>query len=385
MRKSVLILLAAGLFSCNSLNVSQVDSNSKIKHDGFFYYLPKTVVHVDVTVKETHFLKGPFSQFSAKFTGISNVITENSFEYSIESVDATPASIPDTSKLYYIDSHSLKNRDDFGLWLTANGCIGGLNLSKKERTDGSPMMENGSRNIGASNSEFEAFEYFATGNTRVKTDTIFEKIILDTITIEKQILQHSIIEKSLEDKAKDAADYIKLISENRMNLIAGYQEVDYNQATFERMLAELDDLMQEYMTLFTGKKIENTYHYRFTIVPENAMKNNSRFLFSFFTSEGIGNEPDSLFVDNMYYYRLVPGEKSIGISKALSNSKLPKKKGLAYNIPEEATLVIEKGSGEVMFSAVIPVCQYGITAFLPTNLRQVKFKPETGSVEYIER
>lgn len=385
MRKSVLILLAAGLFSCNSLNVSQVDSNSKIKHGGVFYYLPKTVVHVDVTVKETHFLKGPFSQFSAKFTGISNVITENSFEYSIESVDATPASIPDTSKLYYIDSHSLKNRDDFGLWLTVNGCIGGLNLSKKERTDGSPMMENGSRNIGASNSEFEAFEYFATGNTRVKTDTIFEKIILDTITIEKQILQHSIIEKSLEDKAKDAADYIKLISENRMNLIAGYQEVDYNQATFERMLAELDDLMQEYMTLFTGKKIENTYHYRFTIVPENAMKNNSRFLFSFFTSEGIGNEPDSLFVDNMYYYRLVPGEKSIGISKALSNSKLPKKKGLAYNIPEEATLVIEKGSGEVMFSAVIPVCQYGITAFLPTNLRQVKFKPETGSVEYIER
>ncbi len=385
MRNLVLILLALVLFSCNSLNVVKVEPDSRLKHDGVFYYLPKTVVHIDITVKESHYLKGPFSQYSAKFTGIINVITENSFEYRIESVEASLASMPDTSKLFYVDTRRLKNKDEFGLWLTDNGCIGGLNLSEQQRMDGIPTMESGSRNIGANSNEFEAFEYFATGNTRVKTDTIFEKIILDTITIEKQILQHSIIEKSLEDKAKDAADYIKLISENKMNLIAGYQEVDYNQATFERMLAELDDMMQEYLTLFTGKTVENTYHYRFTIIPEVNMKLKPQFLFSFYASEGISNESDSLFVDNMYYFRLVQGDKSVGILRALQNGKFSKTKGLAYNIPEEATLLIVKGAGEVVFSTVIPVCQYGITAYLPANLRQVKFKPATGSLEYIEK
>ena len=382
MRISIFILLVISLGACHSFRVIPVHGDSKLKKEGVFYYLPETRLIVDITVKETHYLKGPFSQYSAKFTGISNVITENKTEYTIEDINLNSFAVPDTSKLFYIETGRMKNKDEFLLSLNEYGCITALNVPLTETSDENDKSTENENN----NSSLPlnvGFEHFATGNTQVKTDTIIEKIILDTVTIEKQILQHSIIEKSLEDKAKDAADYIRLISENKMNLISGYQEVDYDLSTFNAMLGEINRMQQEYLTLFTGKTVEYTRHYRIYINPDKAVENN--FIFSFYSTEGVSETEDSLFTDNMYYYQLIPEDRTNAVTTTISNTKKNKNKGLACNIPETCVFIIKNGNGTVMLMEKVAVCQLGAIIYLPSSIRQILLDPASGSVRRIEK
>lgn len=382
MRTSILILLAIGLSSCHSFKVIPVKSDTKLKKEGVLYYLPKTRLIVDITVKETHYLKGPFAQYSAKFTGISNVITENKTDYSIENIQVNSFAVTDTSKLFYIETGGLKNKEDFLLNLNEFGCITALNATFDEVENELSTSQVSDKGVSAKPLSF-GFEHFATGNTQVKTDTIIEKIILDTVTIEKQILQHSIIEKSLEDKAKDAADYISLISENKMNLISGYQEVDYDLNTFNSMLGEINKMQQEYLTLFTGKTVEYTTHYRIYIDPDKPVENN--FIFSFYTTQGASAVEDSLFTENMYYYQLLSEDRTDAITTAMGNTKRNKNKGLAYNIPEDCVFIIRNGNGEVVLIEKVAVSQLGIINYLPVDLRHILYDPENGSIRNIEQ
>ncbi|HPF00304.1 MAG TPA: DUF4831 family protein [Bacteroidales bacterium] len=382
MRSVILFLLVISFASCNTYKVIPVHNYTKLKKEGVFYYLPETRLVVDITVKETHYLKGPFSQYSAKFTGISNVITENKTEYSIVGIALNSFSVPDKSKLFYIETKRLKEKEPFLLSVNEDGCIVSFNNPSDagfEAADKSLLVENDR----ASQSMNVGFEHFATGNTQVKTDTIIEKIILDTITIEKQILQHSIIEKSLEDKAKDAADYIRLISENKMNLISGYQEVDYDETTFRSMLDELNKMQQEYLTLFTGKTVEYITHYRIVIDPEKPVDND--FIFSFYQTEGVAEIEDSLFTDNMYYYQIMPEERTEAVVAAVSNTKRSANAGLAYNVPEKCFFIIRNGNGEVVLMEKVSVCQLGTVLQLPSSIHQVLLNPKDGSIRRVEK
>jgi len=383
MRNCILILMIFSLTACNSLKVVPVHSDTKLKKDGLFYYLPKTQIIVDVTVRETRYMKGPFAQYSAKFTGISNVITENKTEYAVQNIEMSSNAVPDTSRLFYLYTKGIKNKEAFLLRLDESGCIAGLNTDELQSEKIKSGLNETPASTSGQQSESEGFGQFATSNTQIKTDTIIEKIILDTVTIEKQILQHRIIEKSIEDKAKDAADYISLISENKMNLIAGYQEVDYDLDTYNNMLGELNKMLQDYLNLFTGKSVEYTYHYRFIIEPNEI--NKQSFLFNFTNTEGISEYPDSLPAENIYYYRIFSEDRTQKIETALSNSRKNINKGLAYNIPEECSLVIEKGNGEVVFIENLGVCQLGITGYLPDKMKHIRFNSVNGSVLRIEK
>ena len=139
MRISIFILLVISLSACHSFRVIPVHGDTKLKKEGVFYYLPETRLIVDITVKETHYLKGPFSQYSAKFTGISNVITENKTEYTIEDINLNSFAVPDTSKLFYIETGRMKNKDEFLLSLNESGCITALNVSLTETSDENGM------------------------------------------------------------------------------------------------------------------------------------------------------------------------------------------------------------------------------------------------------
>ena len=383
MRYGVLFLLLIGFGSCNTMRVIPVHSDTKLNKEGVFYYLPKTTISVDVTVKETRYFKGPFAQYSAKFTGISNVIQENKTVSEVSGIKVETMSEPDTSKLFYIYTRGIKKNEPFSLLLNEAGCIVGLNAAN-DNQHAEVVSDNnlqGTANNGRVSSA--GFELPATSNTRIKTDTIIEKIILDTVTIEKQILEHSIIEKSAEDKAKDAADYISLISENKMNLLAGLQEVDYNQATFISMLNELDAMLADYLNLFTGKSVESTRQFQFQIEPGVKASSEPQFLFSFNDQLGSADAfQDSVSAVN-YYYMLVPVNRTEPIVQMNSNVKHSKNKGLAYNIPEECTLMILNDENEIVFSEKIKVSQLGTTNYLPADMRQIRFNAADGSVNTI--
>ena len=104
--------------------------------------------------------------------------------------------------------------------------------------------------------------------------------------MERQYLKRTIVEKSPDQKAKEAADFIAKIKDNRFNLISGYQEVNYNKETLEYMDSQLKVLEKEYLKLFTGISIHKTLTFSYKYIPLSNQINTEIPIFKFSKSKG---------------------------------------------------------------------------------------------------
>lgn len=383
---ALIFFILFGLISCSTFEVIPVTNEEALeKKQGLFYHLPRTVLSIDITVSKTDHIKGPFAAYSAKYLGISNVINENSSNYSIDDISISTYAEPDPEKVYFISiPKKFKKTDKLQFLLEENGVISGFNSA-----DDSVRQNNTSALVRSNHEEYDAanasFKYFATQNILEKTDTIFEKIILDTMTIEKQILQHSLVEKSMEQKASDVADYLSLIAENKMNLLSGYQEVPYSLETIAFMLEKLEQMEQDYLALFTGKTVSSTLTYHFEYVPNASTKSSSLFLFSFDKKNGLSEIADPENEENSVFIELMPSmttTRLLPIVKMHASQKV--KKGFYYNIPEKTKVFLNMQNGEILYEANLQISQFGITSFLPVNIRKVRLFPRTGAIERID-
>lgn len=376
----VSIVACLTLVSCKNYYACQVSENSDVKKNAVPYFLPKTVLYVDFTVDKTTYLKGPFASYSSKYTGISSVILENKTEFQIADVKISQGSVADSSKVFAIvlPKNSKRvphfNFMDDGLLFSMN-YDGDINNGKNQNS-----LDNGAVSSD-DDIVVDDFKYFASENIKMKTDTVFEKIVHDTITIEKQTLQHSVIAKSMEDKAKDVADYLKLIAENKMNLLSGYQEVGYDINTVKFMYQELEETEEDYLCLFKGKKVEQTLHYRFPLIIDETMNGKKEFLLRFDSQKGVTYGVDTSFSDNNIYYKVTSDENTFLVSQV--NTK-KSNKGLYYIVPEKVKFVIENDNQEALYETQVKLCQFGKILSLPRSVNSVVFDPETSSLRMIK-
>lgn len=366
--------------SCKQMQVTQINQNEKLSNKaGIVYYLPKTVIYLDISINRTDYLKGPFATYSSKYTGISNVITENKSEYRIEDIKITTCNIADTSKVFLITLPKSNKKTPY-FEFSEDGILLSMNFNE----DTINKIKSQHKNNTFNEEEYldpSEFKYFASENIKIKTDTIFEKIILDTITIEKQILEHSVIEKSAEDKAKDVADYLKLIAEHKLNLLSGYQEVNYSLQTMEFMYEELDQMEKDYLSLFTGKKVEGTIHFRFAISPNTNIPDSGNFIFNFDQIDGLTYIQDTLNQTKNVYFKIISSQKT----KILSDIQTKQnKKGLFYNVPENVRFILIKGNKEILFESSVSLSQFGKTLFMPTGINGVRFYSNSGVLRSIK-
>lgn len=381
----LLIIMFFTIIGCSTFEVIPVNNEEVLdKKQGFFYHLPRTVLSIDITVSKTDMIKGPFALYSSKYLGISNVINENSTSYSISDISISTYAEPDPEKVFFVNiPKRYRQSDKLHFLMEENGIMAGFNINE----DSTHRATNGAL-VRSNHEEYDAanasFKYFATQNILEKTDTIYEKIILDTMTIEKQILQRSLVEKSMEQRASDVADYLSLIAENKMNLISGYQEVAYSIESLTFMLNELEKMEQDYLSLFIGKTVTSTLTYHFEYVPNQSTKSSSIFLFCFDKKEGLNESQDSNNEDSGVYLELMPSMTTTRLTPIVNSHSVSKgAKGIYYNIPEKTKVLLSTQQGDILYEANISISQFGITTFLPINLRKVVLFPRTGAIEKV--
>lgn len=363
---------------------ASVSKNAADKN-GFFYFLPRTGVVVDITVEKTDKVKGPFASYAPKYLGISNVVSENTTTFEIADIKISAMEEPDPEKIFFVSFPESKKSLPLKFDLTSTGILRGLNCAGD-----SSMSLSEKSNLASREEEdaaaYDPSKYFATKNIIEKTDTTYEKIILDTMTITKQILTKNLVEKSMEAKAKDVSDYLAMIAENKMNLISGYQEIGYTRESLDLMIRELDQLRDDYMALFIGHENKQKLHYRFTFLPESTPKNTRIFLFHFSREKGVNtNSNDSLANAKSYYLELMPSLTVSRIDDLLQKQKSDMKhKGVYYNLPEKTKImVVEDSEGLVAFETTIYISQFGKVAFLPLNIRKMELYPN-GALKKVE-
>ncbi len=377
----LLFFLADGFhFVCAQVNVTHVDMKQKLSDKfGIYYYLPRTVVKVEVTVNKTENIRGPYYQFAEKYIGIKNFITNNSTHYEISDIKVSTYSQPDPEQLYFVqtDSKSSKDVKPILISLSESGLIQAVNdISKNQKTNKLHLISRKKQNILT-----EPFKFYAGNNMMQKVDTIIRRVDVDTNTIEKQFYKKRWVEKSSEEKAKESSEFISKIKENRFKLLTGFQEVSYQKGSIEYMDKQLKELQNEYLSLFTGRSLHETLKYCFTYLPESNKGNINVPIFRFSEDKGIFDLSHS--TGKKINIRIEKINNTDILTDYIKKKDYKKKThGFYYRIPEYAKITIKYGDTKNIDTNLI-ISQFGVVNSLPSNKSEIRYYPKTGAIKNV--
>jgi hypothetical protein len=381
------IFILSGFFlnhGFSQINVFHIDNNSNPSgKEGVFYSLPRTVIRINVTIDRIENYKGPYSEYALKYLGLKNVVMANSVEYKITGMKVTTSQQPDPDQYYFLELAGKLSKDEKAglLSFTESGLILGTiperidTLSREEK-----IINKEEPGFATEKDVFpEVFKYSADVNFFEKVDTIIRKVNIDTMTMERQYLRRTVVEKSPEQKAKEASDYIVKIKDNRFNLISGFQEVNYNKETLEYMDSQLKQMEKEYLKLFTGISLHKTLTSSFVYTPNPNQVNTEVPIFKYMKSKGMMelDEPGGKIV-TIKVQRSGTTSTVAGYLKRGTDAN--KVHGFYYRIPELARVTV-KVDDNLTEETQCLVSQLGIISFLPSNKWRVQFYKETGGIK----
>ncbi|OYT11284.1 MAG: hypothetical protein B6I18_04710 [Bacteroidetes bacterium 4572_112] len=377
------ILFLFLLSSCSSsYNVIHVEEDNKPENsEGIYYALPRNVVTIDITVEEVSRISGPYAAYASKFLGIKDAVLHNTKLFELSDIKINTYSEPDPKHYYFVDLSNYKGygAQDMMMSMSMSGLIQDLNDNSDLQIEKEKNEKQDKNDIDYS----KTFKYFADANLVEKIDTVVEQVIMDTVTVERMHLKRSFVEKSYEQKAKEASELLMKIKEQRLDIITGAQEIAYSGATVAYMAEELAKMEQEYMKLFTGVTQRNTFHFRYYYLPESHVYSASIPLFKFSKTEGILK--DEAMDGLMVYIHVDRARTTTTLEKFIGNSENDKEsdKGLYYRIPESAKFTIKEGS-ELKAEASFLIGQFGVVTNLPAKNVKVQFYPNGGAIRRVQ-
>ncbi len=379
------LLILVSLFGFSQINVIHIDNNTApLDKEGLFYALPRTTIKIEVSIDKIENYKGPYSDYALKYLGLKNVVTANAVEYKITDMKVLTSPQPDPDQYYFVDlgGKLSKSEKENMLAFTESGLIIGTITSQVDTVVREVRVNDAQNSITEKDLFPEIFKYSTDVSFFEKIDTIVKKVNIDTMTIERSYLKRTVVEKSPEQKAKEAADYLTQIKDNRFKLISGFQEVNYNKETLEYMDAQLKQLEKEYMKLFTGISIHKAMTFTFVYTPNQNQVNTEMPIFKFHKSKGVVglDEPGSGKVVTIKVQRS-------GTTSAVSNyMKRGEEKrnnhGFYYRIPEIARVTV-KVDEDLQKETQCLISQLGVVSSLPVNKWKVGFYKETGGIKGI--
>ena len=380
------IFLLLSFVSNGQINVFRVDNTTMPQTgEGCFYSLPRTVVKIEVRVDRIENYKGPYADYALRYLGLKNVVLSNSVEYKISDISITTYPEPDPDQYYFIEFGQKISKGEKAALLSLNnaGLIRGTLPDISDSIAKAVALFSREEQQPESTDAFgELFKYSADVSVFEKVDTIIKKINIDTMTLERQYLKRTMVEKSPEQKAKEAADFISKIKDSRFNLIIGYQEVNYNKETLEYMDSQLKQMEKEYLKLFTGISLHKTLTFSFKYIPLPNQINTEIPVFKFLKTKGVIDldEPGGKVI-TIKVQRV--GNTTMVANYLKRAEKETNVHGFYYRIPELARVTVKLDE----FTQEETQClidQLGLVTYLPPSKWKVRFHEETGGIKGLQ-
>ena len=348
--------------------------------EGIYYSLPRTAVKIDLELDKVTKVQGPYSQYAAEYLDLEDVVDRNMTSYHLKKVNIGTMSEPDPEQVYFIARSDRSSREEEALLISLNssGIFLGAELLK-------PMEE---QNVGLVTTDTDMdpdsleryFRYMAVNNQGIKIDTITRKITIDTTTIYQYTYKSRMIEKSDDQKAREAVEQIELIRTNRFNIITGYHEVPYSKESMQFMVDQLNRMEEEYLDLFRGKIIKKTVKYTFLYIPEPEDASEEWVpVFGLSEREGFQSLQDAN--DELFYL----GFQVNGISQHTGSQNIAKGstvQSLPFRVPERVAISI-KYKGKSYDVTMSDIAQFGSISILPVGTSKMNVHPGTGAIKSV--
>ncbi|MCF8217480.1 MAG: DUF4831 family protein [Bacteroidales bacterium] len=387
MNKIILFFLILTLASCKShepgfnvVPVSEVNE-SENSNEGLYYALPRTRIMVDVQVKKTMSFRGPYAEYASKYLGLDNVTEENKSSFDIQDIKISTIYEADPEQFYFVELNYEDNprAANLMLELTESGIIANVNDTAGFNTSNQVVFMNDKEK----NDDFsKTFSYIPDKNMYEKVDTVIQEVTRDTVTFKKRVLKRKMVQKTTEQKAQEAADFILKVREQKMNLITGYQETPYPQETMEYMFDRLKDMEDKYLKLFTGMQASETLNYRFSFTPPDNVYRINEKLFRFSEEKGVlekGSEQGEIVSLEINRQRRT---KNMYEHIKANYNKDKQRNGFYYRLPEDANIRVKKNE-KPLAEVILQISQFGVVNSLPARYNNLRFYPSSGMIKTV--
>jgi len=339
----VYLFLAVGMIAQTA--VLNVNESGTMKGEAVAsYFLPRTVLEVEVEAIRTIREVGPYAADARKHFGAPAKIQRNEESWTINTVNVTQKSEPDVRNQYRVYVPAKSNAAL--LALTETGILRGINLpfsSEKE-----------ARHLNTTQEEEKV-----TGSS-----FIFNYYIHET--------------DSSESPASAVFDQINSLREARLNILLQYNDVLQHGSAVEAYLREIDKREEDLKALFNGIERKEVVRRTFIVYPDNEVTGQKIFHFS--EAQGFSETGSPVTITL----------RRNSAEDRLTSSEKKDRTGFVYRMPALVEVEVAGGDKTVFWSGQIGVAQLGKLVSLPAglfdkdNIRAV-FDTNTGALLQIGR
>lgn len=371
-KRILLIVFVAILVSCSKkpIQVSPADMSTSMNTKGLIYALPRTLLKVRVEAVKQTTVSGPFAKYALKYLGITDVPLKKSEEWKISNIDIITNVEFDPTALYTAIPGD-ETKVDFlkicntGLVIPVNGFDVKSNLFKSlpKNTDDSKVYY----------SDLSTTPFIATEKT-----TYMSKVQKDSVFIKVPVRKEMVVEKNLEEKARDAADFIFSLRKRRSDFLSVDADHNLNGEGLKIALDEISRLESEYLSLFIGKSFTESSVNTFDYLPSQ-IDGETSIIFRISGTKGV--LPSSDLSGNPILIKIEPEKLSSTYESLFNSISTEKGKPIAdaiyYRIPLSSMIRITDGQQEFLNYRTL-IYQYGPTVRMP-----IKFVvKDSGLIEF---
>ncbi|MBR6346416.1 MAG: DUF4831 family protein [Bacteroidales bacterium] len=307
------------------------------------YTLPLTSIQVSVTAEKETFFAGPYAAYAEKLLGLE-VRTFDSEKTTLKEMRITPAVRADLSSVFTVDAKALNTC----LALNAEGLVAFRDKAEAGEAVWRFRPEERDR-FG---------EKGITSALRTEKKTFYKIVQTDSTFEQIPVEQEIVVKRSLEERAREAADMLLKARSEKFNIATGNTDATFSGEALGAALEYLDKVEKEYLSLFTGYSVKETISRCFEVEPSEA----TATLPLFRVSDENGLLDSSADEGTIYYIDI----QTAPVPAAGEESKPYKGAVVYYRIPAVSSVSIITGD-EVVMNASVPVYQLGRIAKYPVK------------------
>lgn len=344
--KVLLLAMLPGLMLLNGKTVQAQDSAAGIDPEGSLVYsLPLTSVRLQVEAQKETFHAGPYAKYAKKYLGI-DAKQNDATSYSVVSVDMCPLVEADLAARFTVAPGAGM---PMFLSMTSQGLVSVSFAASSDTKWRFPVAAKGDFSDKGLTSALTSES--ATLYRNVKSESSYNKVAIQ---------QEMVVQKSLDAKAKEAAEMIFNLRKKRVQIVTGDTDATFSGEAMTSAINEISKLESEYMSMFIGYSEFSSQKMNYDVVPTK--DNESQLYVAFRLSDSKGLVPADDLSGKPYLLEFskqdvtVPADKSSKAKGAVAH----------YRVPSMCTVKLTDGVN-VLLQSRIAVYQLGVESTFPLS------------------
>jgi len=355
--------LLALLFSCSptgQISVSNVNDSGFRQSGSLLYSLPQTVIDVVVGAEETEIVPGPYRQYAEKYLGIKNVPGKPGHYWTITSVRFRYHTETDPDYIFAVSGTYEEDAFPDFAKLAEDSMI--FDLS---RLPNDYLYYN---RVPAKSGMPDFTDLSVKRNFEAEKDIEVSLVMPDSNYAQKTVTRTRLKEKTVEQKAEEAANFIIKLKKRRFKMVSGQPDSMPQGEAMNYSIQELEKIEQNYLELFIGKRTIYQYEKVYHFTPAAGKKSDRAILFRFSDNEGFLDAGETR--GNPVLLDITGNNKTRGLEQIASAfSSTPNT--LLYRIPDQVSIKLIWGE-TVLSDALVPVFQSGSLVRMKLQPRNLK-------------